>query len=230
MIGLFFSTNGMTISPPSISALMQQQSLCIMPVRCPFPANCIKLVSEEERNHAATFTNESRRATYLAGRLAMRTLLMPHLNQLPHEIPLVTEPSGAPALVLDPPLYVSVTHTASEAAAVFAPTPVGIDLEHIQKRRDDLWKFLLPPTDYEAFHALDTPQNEKNILLWVIKEAVLKGLKTGFRLSPKKIQAHINLDAQEALVTDHIGQHWVVPFTRHEDCWLAVALLQDQKS
>ncbi|HRR10351.1 MAG TPA: 4'-phosphopantetheinyl transferase superfamily protein [Rhodothermales bacterium] len=200
-----------------------------MPVRCPFPTNYIKLVSEEEWNHAATFANENRRATYLAGRLAMRTLLMPHLNQLPQEIPLFTEPSGAPAILSAPHLYVSVTHTVSETAAVFASAPVGIDLEHIQKRRDDLWKFLLAPNDYEAFHALDAPQNEKNILLWVIKEAVLKGLKTGFRLSPKKIHAHINLAAQEAIVTDHNGQNWMVPFTRHGDCWLAVALLQSKK-
>lgn len=229
-IGLFFSILYMTSPPDTISALIQQKMLCIMPVKHPFPPNCYPLISVGERHQATTYSNEGRRATFLSGRLAMRTLLMSHLNLLPNEVPLITEASGAPALENQPDLHVSVTHTLHETAAVFAHTPVGIDLETIRKRRDDLWKFLLAPSDYEAFHALALPPTEKNILLWVVKEAVLKGLKTGFRLSPKKINACIDLQNQVAAVTDHEERTWKVPFTQHGDAWLAVALLQSKKT
>jgi hypothetical protein len=71
--------------------------------------------------------------------------------------------------------------------------------------------------------ALELDHSEAQILIWALKEAALKALRTGFRLSPKKLKLSIDLENCSARVRTRNAGHWQVCFRKHHEYYLAVA-------
>ena len=113
-----------------------------------------------------SFVAESRKKQWLAYRLLIRTLLMPH------DFPVEYDQSGKPSLA-GSDFHISVTHTEDLAAVIISRhARVGIDIEKIKSRiikvRD---KFL--HTEESAFIQKEK-ELEQLTLAWCAKEALYK--------------------------------------------------------
>lgn len=177
-----------------------------------------------EREIAAAFGSEKRRREFALGRMTARALLAERLGLDESAVPLRIAADGAPEV--DAPLHVSIAHAStaerSIAVAAAAPHAVGADIELIRPRRPDLYRFLLHPDDFGLLDALPHEHDAAQVLLWTLKEAVLKARRSGFRTSPKAIRLAIESgsDTAEARLGD---ERWALRYARRDGCFVAVA-------
>ncbi|MEM1271810.1 MAG: 4'-phosphopantetheinyl transferase superfamily protein [Bacteroidota bacterium] len=186
-------------------------------------ADYVSLLSKEETAVLETYAHPKRRREFVLGRAAARHLLGRHLGLEPADVPLRIADDGA-VDVIGHGVYLSISHAPPFAVAVVAPRPIGADLEQIQTRREDLYTFVLDPSEYEAFNAWPLSHQEGQVLAWTVKEAVLKGLRTGFRMSPKKLRLAIDVEAGAGTVEVEGQTPWAVWFEREQNHFFAVAV------
>jgi 4'-phosphopantetheinyl transferase len=183
-------------------------------------------LTPEERARLDTFTLPDRRLGFALGRAAARGLLAERLGCAPQAAPLALAEGGAP-VVAGHPLYVSIAHAGrgpeTLAAAALAERPVGLDLEWIRPLRPDLYRRILAPDEHVLLHALALGHDEAQALLWTLKEAVLKGLQTGFRRSPQSVRL-TDVGAGRAVAHAGDGSAWALRYGRHGGFWVALAL------
>lgn len=145
-------------------------------------------LSMEERRCLQSFGSEKRRREFTLGRAAARQLVGQHLDLAPSEVPLVVADDGA-VDVVGRDLHLSIAHSGPHAVATLAPHPVGVDLEAVVERDHSLIRFLLHPDERDRVMRLFPYDTAPTIvLLWTLKESVLKARRSGFRLSPKKLR------------------------------------------
>lgn|GEM_PF-581571 len=148
-------------------------------------------LSGAEAARAASFAHADRRAAFALGRTAARALLAERLGVAPESVPLVVGADGAPEVEGDGGACLSISHAGRGAgvvaAAAVAPVAVGVDLEAIVPRRADLWRRMLRPDEHALLDALGGSSDRAHTLLWSLKEAVLKGQRTGLRASARSV-------------------------------------------
>lgn len=181
-----------------------------------------QMLSAEERQRLDCFGHAGRRREFVTGRAAVRSLLGNRLGCPPEQVPLRVTASGA-LDVQHAPHHVSLAHSGPHAVAVAAAHPVGVDLEQIAPRDAGVDRFLLHPNETELLDALPLDRDRGLILIWTLKEATLKGLRTGFRLSPKKIRLEVYLDQHRATAFVNDDQQWQLRFAEREGYYWSVA-------
>ena len=184
--------------------------------------NIGSFLTAEEQALRATFGHPRRREGFAMGRLVARSLVGDRLEMSWLDVPLVYDDEGAPCLE-GWPHHLSMTHTDEAAAAILGDRPVGIDLEVIRPRRPDLYKFLLHENEYRLLEEIQLPREALMILIWTLKEAVLKGQRTGFRQSPKKLQVEIDVEAGVATIALASGAYWEARFVHLGNAYLSAA-------
>ena len=183
------------------------------------------LLSPEESARLAAFRHEARRRGFVLGRAAARTLLAESLGCSPEAVPLAVGADGAPE-VQGAPLHVSIAHAAGDlGGAAIASRAVGLDLEAIRQRRPDLWRRMLRPDEYAVLEALGGPTDETQTLLWSLKEAVLKGRRTGLRAGMHSVRLH-QLASGVGEGRDAEGGAWRLGYERRGDLWVTWALAE----
>ena len=193
--------------------------------RVPDPA----ALSDAERARAEAFASSDRQRQFALGRTAVRSLAAARLGCAPRAVPLSVGADGAPEVE---GAFVSIAHAGRGAravgAAVLAGRPVGIDLEAVRPRHPDLWRRVLSDDERPALDALGGPTDEAQTLLWALKEAVLKGQRTGLRAGARSV--HLSLDADGApperggaTAESRLSGRWRLRYGRVGGLWLAVA-------
>ncbi|MFN3597487.1 MAG: 4'-phosphopantetheinyl transferase family protein [Rubricoccaceae bacterium] len=168
-----------------------------------------------EEHLAATFGSEARRAQFRVARYALRTLAAARLGMAPHLVPLAVEPGGAPFLREREDVFVSLAHSAgsrgARALAAVAGRPVGVDLERLRPVAPRLAERLLVPGEAELLGqvsgALGLPADAALLAAWVLKEAVLKGERTGLRGGLRAVRL---CGAPEALRAEGLAHRWAL--------------------
>lgn len=185
----------------------------------------LEALVEAERERLAAFGSARRRREYALGRTAARELLAERLDLAPAEVPLVTAEDGAPQ-VEGSPWHVSIAHTATaealHAVAAAAPRPVGVDLETIRPRRPDLYRFLRHPEEGDLLARLPYAPEVAPVLVWALKEATLKAMRTGLRCSPKRLLLTMGAPGEARALLDG-EKDWALRYAEREGCFLAVA-------
>jgi 4'-phosphopantetheinyl transferase len=182
-------------------------------------------LSDEERAVRDGFGNADRRLAFALGRTAARGLLAGALGLDPADVPLRVGGDGAPRVS---GYGVSIAHTGRGAAAVAVAAvsrgPVGIDVEAVGPRRADLWRRLLSPSEHAVLDALGGPTDSAQTLLWALKEAVLKGQRTGFRAGARSVVLTLPeaLGGRASAVSERSGA-WEIAYGRVGGAWLTVA-------
>lgn len=149
------------------------------------------LLTDSEREQAASLKLEKVRLQYSASRACLRHILSLYTGLPPADLTFTTNACGKPALADAPGPAFNLTHSGGLGLiAVFAGTTVGVDIEH-SRRKDKLagiaarvfsqselatWQALTPAAQPGAFYRL-----------WTIKEAVLKAAGCGFSVSPAEM-------------------------------------------
>lgn len=175
------------------------------------------------------FGSDDRRRHFALGRVALRTLAAERLGVAPGIVPLHVAADGA--VELDG-RHVSISHGGAGDAAVglaaLAGRPVGVDVEPIRERRADLWTRILRPDERPSLDALGGPSDEAHTLLWSMKEAVLKGQRTGLRAGARSVRltlaAGTSLAAGEASAASDRSGAWTLRYLRRGDLWLVLAV------
>lgn len=148
------------------------------------------VLSQDERNLAERFKFEKLRARYIVGRATLRILLGRYLGRNPAGIRFRYGPKGKPALDDDAEsagLQFNLSHAGDLVLFGFArEIRVGIDVELIDRRVEDLWgvaKRFFSPCEYEALCALPPEQQRLGFFnCWTRKEAYIKAVGEGLSL------------------------------------------------
>ncbi|MDZ4698293.1 MAG: 4'-phosphopantetheinyl transferase superfamily protein [Rhodothermales bacterium] len=179
------------------------------------------LLAPEEVALVETLHLEKRRRQYTLGRLALRQLLAEHLGADPARVPLVVAGDGAVDLA-DSAWRLSVAHSGDHAvAAVHRHGAVGVDIERVQPRHPGLPRFLLHPEERGLVEGPDP--DDRLILVWTIKEAVLKAMRTGFRISPRTLRVQLDGPNGQASILVNDRMEWQARFTKHDEYYVSVA-------
>ncbi len=150
----------------------------------PAPLDALLAPEEQARLERAPDAPGARRRT--AGRLLARLALARHRPVLPSAWRFAAEPGGrlriaAPSL--DVPLHFNLSHTSGlVACAVREAGPVGVDVEALTGDRP--WqalaaRFFAPDEARSLAHLGPAERRRRFLLLWTLKEAVLKARGEG---------------------------------------------------
>lgn len=181
------------------------------------------MLSPDERARVEAFRSAERRLAFTLGRTAARRLLATRLGVNPHAVQLLVASDGAPTVR---GASVSIAHTGRGAGAVgvaaVAGAPVGIDVERVAPRREDLWRRILAPAEYGLLEVLGGPTDRVQTLLWSLKESVLKGQRTGFRAAAQSVVLTLGEDGRASADSATSGA-WEIAYAPLGDAWLTVA-------
>ena len=153
-----------------------------------------RVLSPEEKERAARFHFDRHRERYMAGRLALRTILSQYAGIPPGELELAADPRGKPCLK-DDGAAKELCFNQSESkgrtlVALARGREIGVDLEWIDPRLEvrDLSKVALHPQELKRLLELDPKEKQVRFFtLWTVKEAFLKGIGVGLNISPNRI-------------------------------------------
>ncbi len=139
-------------------------------------------LSERETAVYAAFRMEKRRAEWLAGRLAAKSLLTAASGRRQEECEIGMDRLGRPCCG---ETLVSISHSGGWALAATKPGSafLGADMEKVEERHHAWY------SDY--FHPSELPSHDPSeaTRLWTIKEAVLKALGLGLMADPLHVRA-----------------------------------------
>ena len=185
----------------------------------------LELLTPSERDRYDNFKSETRKMSFVLGRAAARELAAHFLDVSEEEIRFSIDESGAIDLVGFEG-FLSLSHSGDRAVAALAPVPVGVDLEMLTPRSEDIYKFVLKTEEY---HLLTNPvftPNDTVLLCWSVKEAILKGLRTGLRLSPQKIMLEPDFGGGTGTAIVEDGSEWDVLFELLDGYFLSIARIR----
>lgn len=188
------------------------------------PDDAEQMLAPDERRRRDSFGSAKRRREFLLGRVAARQLLADQLDVEPGAVLLRVADDDA-VEVAESALHLSIAHSGGRAVAAVAPFRVGVDLEELQPRDPSVVRFMLHPDDSIRYESWTLPPDERLIACWTVKEAVLKALRTGFRLSPKTLRLK-EIDEEARVVSVFVErdeEEWTVAYERRGDCYWAVA-------
>ncbi len=133
-------------------------------------------LSEQDRARAATISHPGARQRFVVGRALLRRTIAEHSPDLGDgELQIDVAASGRPHLGDGHSLEISLAHTHGlVVAAVADGTPVGIDVEPIDREAPAASAAWLTPTELERLGAVDAPDPRGLLRRWLAKEAALK--------------------------------------------------------
>ena len=149
------------------------------------PPNAHDALSDPERLRLAQIANPAQAKLFLLGRYLVRQLLAPHLQLLPHLIPIGINHKGKPSLLLPNSLetdwHFNISHTGNLLAlAIGNQAPLGVDLESRQLSVAQIQRLAKRYFNAQEQAWLATHSQPAHFLrLWTIKEAVLKAHGAG---------------------------------------------------
>lgn len=152
------------------------------------------LLNAEERGRGGRLLDPRKGERFVVGRGRLRTILGRYLHLPPATLQFTANPHGKPALMAPPfPLAFNLAHShATALLAVTGGNAVGVDLEMIDLQLDGerLAARFFTLCEQQQLQAIPPPRRRRAFYrLWTRKEALLKGLGTGFAVPCASIGA-----------------------------------------
>ena len=171
-------------------------------------------MTAEEAARLTAFASASRRTSFALGRTLARRLCAGVLGHAPLAVPLVVEGSGRLTLP-NTGFDLTLAHSEDRAGAIVAPFSIGLDVERVRPRDARLWDRILAPGEARPAWPGWT-DDERLMLAWTAKEAVLKGRGVGLRAGAASVR--VAWPEAEARVVEaaSAADVWRVAVARHE--------------
>ncbi|WP_056500741.1 4'-phosphopantetheinyl transferase superfamily protein [Aureimonas sp. Leaf454] len=155
-----------------------------------------------ERARADRYVRREDRDRFRLGRGLLRRMLAAELGRSPASLRFLADAHGKPILDGPCPLAFNLSHSGDLVlAAIGRVAAIGIDVE---RRRDDLdlravGAEVYTPGEIAAIAAA-SPGGRAAVFfdLWTFKEALLKGIGTGFVADPRSVEIRIGPDGARA--------------------------------
>ncbi len=140
-------------------------------------------LSDDDRLRLGHLTHAGRRAAFVAGRVMARWLVAPD-----EPVELTIAPGGCPMLP-GRELRLGIAHSPTCIAAAVGPQRwVGIDLEPHRPVHPRLAARICRDDERPLLDRSGLAPDRSILLLWTLKEAVLKALGLGLRVSPTAVR------------------------------------------
>jgi 4'-phosphopantetheinyl transferase len=153
----------------------------------------IVLLSDEERCRANAFFFDRDARRYIVSHAVLRSLLSRYTGVSACELEFRIGTGLKPTLEtrIGQPIHFSLSRSEERVLIGFAPNPLGVDIEWLDKSIDcePLLDDVLSTREQDAFKRLD-PRYRKDAFLrcWTQKEAYLKALGTGLAMAPAEVE------------------------------------------
>ena len=155
---------------------------------------CRSVLSKDELKRADIFKFEKAKIQYIASQGVLRFILAYYLGIPPERVSIGRHPKGKPFSLDDESLFFNASNTDGLCVYAFSrENEVGIDIE---KKRKLTGLQDLINKNFTASEILFIKQNpekelERFFRYWTIKEAYLKAIGEGMRLSPDNLEFKI---------------------------------------
>jgi 4'-phosphopantetheinyl transferase len=163
-------------------------SLC--PESVPSVAECLRVLSDDERDQQRRFACAEDRQLYAVARAAVRCCLARYVDVDPTAFRFVRNPHGRPELTrprLSPSLGFNLSHTRGLAMIGVAwGREIGVDVEDTTRSGEtlELASGVFAPQELRQLHELDPDRRRRRFFeLWTLKEAYLKARGQGLSLA-----------------------------------------------
>jgi 4'-phosphopantetheinyl transferase len=135
------------------------------------------LLDDDERARSSAFGSPSRRAEFLAGRLAAKLLIASMLGIDARRASITLDPEGKPGA--EGGIRLSIAHSGGVALCAAARFGLGADIERASSRRhiDSIAGFAFSEAERDGLRG--PGREERFFALWTLKEAHLKRLGLG---------------------------------------------------
>ena len=151
----------------------------------------VERLPEPERRRASRLHLESRRRSFVIGRVLLRTTVARRTGVRPDEVVLEIEPSGRP--VLAAPLKefsVSISHSGGFVVVGVANRHIGVDVERLRQsvRFPQVAARVCSPRELRRIGRLEGPARERAFLtVWSRKEAYGKAIGRGIAFPMRSV-------------------------------------------
>jgi 4'-phosphopantetheinyl transferase len=181
---------------------------------------CLRhLLSDEEHRRAEAFAFSRDARRFIVSRAVLRTLLSGITGVPARELKFQIEQEGKPFLEpgMGQPVHFSLSRSEELVLIGFAPRPLGVDVEWLEKAMDveALADYVLSRSEQESFKRLDARDRRNTFLqCWTIKEAYLKAIGKGLLVPPTTVEVsvrHSERAGLQSLLGDvHAASSWFV--------------------
>jgi 4'-phosphopantetheinyl transferase len=169
------------------------------------------------------------RADFLAGRIALKEALRRTLDApglILASVSVENEADGRPTFRDYPDLCCSLAHCEGWGIGAISRDPVGVDIERNRPHSADLLRYIADAREERVVAGDCRYESELIVVIWTIKEAVLKGLGEGLTVPMSAIRIQGRSGSMFMVDTGH-GRDWSVEICRMHDMLLSVAWEQD---
>lgn len=160
--------------------------------------NAVSFLHRKELDYFNTLTFERRQLSYLLGRFAAKHAVTQYKKEIsPTDILIEYGVFQYPLVQLPDKdkIQVSYSHSEESSIALAFPEsfPLGIDLEAIDESRNDTIESQLTADEISLVEKLNDHDRSRSLtLIWTIKEALSKVLRTGM-MTPFEIYSILNI-------------------------------------
>jgi 4'-phosphopantetheinyl transferase len=171
------------------------------------PDECLRLLSEEERERYHRFRFDKDRDLFLSAHAAKRLLLARYTGTPPEQLQFACNAYGKPYLPgNDAPVF-NLSHTRGfVAVAIAGPSfELGVDTEDSQRGgnwRDLITRVFTPGEQEQILHCLQADPQARFFELWTLKEAYSKAKGLGLSLPLQSFSFQLDGDRIELQTKD----------------------------
>jgi len=172
------------------------------------------LLTPDEQLRASRFRHPIDARRFTTGRALVRLAVASQLGCDPRNVRIAVDAAGKPWLEgAAAALSMSISHGGDLVAVALAQGAVGVDVEKRWQAiaLDDVMALVCAPAECEAINALPEGEREQRfLLLWTLKEALLKAAGTGLSGDPTLLVFDVETAGRPVLAdgSTHAGAGW----------------------
>jgi len=159
-----------------------------------FADKCRQALTKAEVGRSGYFKFKAAQDSYVISQGGLKLLLSAYLNIPPQEVKLGRHSKGKPFSIDDPSLNFNISNSGNRVVYAFSRAgDVGIDLEYIRPLPDldELIEKNFSKKESEYINKNSNERLQRFFKFWTVKEAYLKAIGEGMRLTPDNLEFSI---------------------------------------
>jgi 4'-phosphopantetheinyl transferase len=159
-----------------------------------FTEQCRLALTNAELERSSYFKFKEAQENYVISQGGLKLLLSSHLKIPAHEVKFGRHSKGKPYSIDDPSLFFNISNSGNRVVYAFSRAgDVGIDLEYIRPLPDldELIEKNFSTKEREYIYKNDQERLQRFFKFWTVKEAYLKAIGEGMRLTPDNLEFSI---------------------------------------
>ena len=210
------AVNRIVLPDPEIEVWLARLDLGIDQI-----AQCMELLSSDERLRAGRFHFERDRRRFIVARGVLRMLLGAHLDIAPAAVAFGYAQHGKPFVInAASQIHFNVSHSGERALIAFsASRKLGVDIEELSREINygDLAARFFAPRECAALMRIAEPDRKRAFFAcWTRKEAVVKAMGGGMSVPLDQFEVTVEPDAAPRVLDFAVPAYDIIDWTLHK--------------